>query len=151
MAMWDKFKQTVQHMQAQLTAKKDVLTSDAFRDASMAMCALVADADGVIDASETRKVAQLIVANEALRNLDKNDLQRRFHDYIDVLRTEGQIGKENVLRDIAKVRGNADEARAVVQIGIVIGGADGRFDPTERTVVREVCRVLGIARADFGL
>ncbi len=149
--MWDKFKQTVEQMQAQLTAKKNVLNSAAFRDASMAMCALVAAADGTVDPSETRRVAELIADNEALRDLDKNDLQRRFHDYIDVLRTGGHVGKATVLSDIAKVRGNEDEARAVVRIGVVIGGADGRFDPTERTAVREVCRMLGLARADFGL
>lgn len=151
MPLWNKFKQSVQQTQAQLTAKRDVLTSDAFQDASMAMCALVAAADGTIDPSETRKVAQLIVDNEALRNLDKNDLQRRFHDYIDQLRTDGQTGRDHVMRDIVKVRSNPDESRAVIQIGIVIGAADGRFDPTERAVVREVCVALGIARADFGL
>ncbi|WTW97596.1 TerB family tellurite resistance protein [Streptomycetaceae bacterium NBC_01309] len=151
MPLWDKLKQSVQQMQAQLTARKDSLTGDAFRDASMAMCALVAAADGTIDPSETRRVAQLIVDNEALRDFDKNDLQRRFHDYIDVLRQDTRSGKARVMKDIAAVKGNPDEAHAVVQIGIVIGGADGRFDPTERGVVREACVALGIARADFGL
>lgn len=149
-ALKDGFGRAVRRL-ARLTGRKDAPTSEAFRDASMAMCALVAAADGTIDPAETRRVAELIAANEALRNLDKNDLQRRFHDYIDVLRTDAQDGRANVLRVIARVRGNLDEARTVVRLGVSIGGADGRFDPAERTVVREVCAVLGLARADFGL
>lgn len=43
------------------------------------------------------------------------------------------------------------EARAVVQIGIVIGGADGNFDKTEQGVVREACYALDLAPAEFDL
>ena len=63
-------------MQTQLNAKKNDLKSGAFRDASMAMCALVAAADGSVDPSERRKVAQLIGSNEVLQNFPALDLQR---------------------------------------------------------------------------
>ncbi len=46
MALWDRLEESASQVQAQLTAKKDELTSGAFRDAGMAMCALVAAADG---------------------------------------------------------------------------------------------------------
>ncbi|MGW1991872.1 tellurite resistance TerB family protein [Embleya sp. NPDC001921] len=151
MPLWDKVKQSVQQMQTQLTAKRQDLTSDAFRDASMAMCALVAAADGRIDEAEARKVAQLIADNEALRQFDKDDLQRRFRAHADRLSTDFRLGKAQVMKEIAKAKTKPDEARAVIQIGIVIGGADGRFDPSERTVIREACFALGIARAEFGL
>ena len=36
------------------------------------------------------------------------------------------------------------EARAVIQIGIVIGGADGDFDKDEQAVVREACFALDV-------
>ncbi|MFD6125046.1 TerB family tellurite resistance protein, partial [Streptomyces hydrogenans] len=64
MALWDRIKESASTMQTQLTAKKNNLKSGAFRDASMAMCALVAAADGSIDPSERRRVAQLIASNE---------------------------------------------------------------------------------------
>ncbi|MCF2533235.1 tellurite resistance TerB family protein [Yinghuangia soli] len=151
MALWDKFKQSAQSMQAQLLAKKKDLTSGAFRDASMAMCALVAAADGTIDESETQKVAQLIATNEVLQNFDKDDLQRRFYAYAGQLGTDFQVGKIQVMQEIAKAKKKPDEARAVIQIGIVIGGADGHFDPQERAIVREVCFALGLPAAEFGL
>ncbi|WP_436772798.1 tellurite resistance TerB family protein [Yinghuangia sp. YIM S09857] len=151
MAIWDKFKQSAQNMQTQLLAKKNDLKSGAFRDASMAMCALVAAADGHIDQTETAKVAQLIADNEVLRNFEKDDLQRRFHDYANRLQTDFQVGKVAVMQEIGKAKKKPDEARAVIQIGIVIGGADGDFDAQERAVVREACFALGIAPIEFDL
>ncbi|WP_086872742.1 TerB family tellurite resistance protein [Streptomyces viridochromogenes] len=43
------------------------------------------------------------------------------------------------------------EARAVIQIGIVIGGADGDFDKDEQGVVREACYTLGLPPHEFDL
>lgn len=151
MALWDKFKSSAQSMQTQLVAKKNELKSGSFRDASMAMCALVAAADGHIDQSETAKVAQLIANNEVLQNFDKDDLQRRFFGYANQLQTDFQLGKVQVMQEIAKARKKPAEARAVIQIGIVIGGADGDFDPQERAVVREACFALDIPPMEFDL
>ncbi|MFD3606346.1 TerB family tellurite resistance protein, partial [Streptomyces sp. NPDC058656] len=68
MALWDRIKDSASTMQTQLVTKKNDLKSGAFRDASMAMCALVAAADGTIDPAERRRVAQLITTNEVLQN-----------------------------------------------------------------------------------
>ncbi|MEU1608027.1 tellurite resistance TerB family protein, partial [Micromonospora matsumotoense] len=78
MALWDRIKESATTMQSQLEAKKNDLKSGAFRDASMAMCALVAAADGSIDPSERQRVASLIASNEVLQNFPADDLQRRF-------------------------------------------------------------------------
>lgn len=58
MPIWNQLRQAAQGMQTQLVAKKNDLKSGAFRDASMAMCALVAAADGSIDVDERRKVSR---------------------------------------------------------------------------------------------
>ncbi|MFI8369073.1 tellurite resistance TerB family protein [Streptomyces sp. NPDC085466] len=151
MALWDRIKESASTMQTQLTARKNELTSGAFRDASMAMCALVAAADGTVDPAERSRVAQLIAANEVLRNFDAADLQRRFDAQLDRLAADFDFGKVAVLQEIAKAAKKPAEARAVVQIGIVIGGADGHFDPAERSVVREACFALGLPPHEFDL
>jgi tellurite resistance protein TerB len=150
-ALWDRIKESASTMQTQLVAKKNDLKSGAFRDASMAMCALVAAADGTIDASERRRVAQLIMSNEVLQNFDATDLQKRFEANLDKLTAGFDFGKVSVLQEVAKAKKKEAEARAVIQIGIVIGGADGDFDPTERGVVREACQMLGLAPTEFDL
>jgi tellurite resistance protein TerB len=117
----------------------------------MAMCALVAAADGSVDPSERQRTASLIAANEVLQNFPAADLQRRFDDYLAKLTADFAFGKVGVLQDIGKVGKRPAEARAVIQIGIVIGGADGHFDDTERAVVREACHAVGLDPAEFDL
>ncbi|MGW3917423.1 tellurite resistance TerB family protein [Streptomyces sp. NPDC005070] len=151
MALWDRIKESASTMQTQLVAKKNDLKSGAFRDASMAMCALVAAADGTIDPSERQRVAQLIATNEVLQNFDAVDLQRRFDDNLNKLTADFAFGKVSVLQEIAKAKKKPAEARAVIQIGIVIGGADGDFDKTEQAVVREACFTLDLPPHEFDL
>ncbi|KOV50623.1 Tellurite resistance TerB [Streptomyces sp. AS58] len=151
MALWDRIKESASTMQTQLVAKKNDLRSGAFRDASMAMCALVAAADGTIDATERRRVAQLIATNEVLQNFDAMDLQRRFEDNLNKLTADFDFGKVSVLQEIAKAKKKPAEARAVIQIGIVIGGADGDFDKTEQALVREACFTLDLPPHEFDL
>ncbi|MEV7422519.1 MULTISPECIES: tellurite resistance TerB family protein [unclassified Streptomyces] len=151
MALWDRIKDSASSMQTQLNAKKNDLKSGAFRDASMAMCALVAAADGSIDASERQRVAALIMTNDVLQNFPAEDLQTRFNDYCQKLTADFDFGKVAILQTIGKVAKKPTEARAVIQIGIVIGGADGDFDASERAVVREACFAVGIAPSEFDL
>ncbi|MGW3955887.1 tellurite resistance TerB family protein [Streptomyces sp. NPDC004752] len=151
MALWDRIKDSASQMQNQLVAKKNDLKSGAFRDASMAMCALVAAADGKIDPAERQRVAQLIFSNEVLQNFPADDLRRRFEENLDKLTADFDFGKVGVLQEIAKAKKKPAEARAVIQIGIVIGGADGDFDATERAVVREACFTLGLPPHEFDL
>ncbi|MFM9370748.1 tellurite resistance TerB family protein [Streptomyces sp. Da 82-17] len=151
MALWDRIKESASQMQTQLNAKKNDLKSGAFRDASMAMCALVAAADGSIDPSERRKVAQLIATNDVLANFPADDLQRRFDANCDKLAADFDFGKVSVLQEVAKAKKKPAEARAVIQIGIVIGGADGDFDKDERQVVRDACYALDLPPHEFDL
>ncbi|MHC3467967.1 tellurite resistance TerB family protein [Streptomyces sp. 7R007] len=151
MALWDRFKESASQMQTQLVAKKNDLKSGAFRDASMAMCALVAAADGTIDPAERQRVAQLIATNEVLQNFPADDLRRRFEENLGKLTADFAFGKVSVLQEIAKAKKKPAEARAVIQIGIVIGGADGDFDKTEQAVVREACFTLDLPPHEFDL
>ncbi|MGV9288061.1 tellurite resistance TerB family protein [Streptomyces sp. NPDC003719] len=151
MALWDRVKESASQMQTQLVAKRNDLRSGAFRDASMAMCALVAAADGTVDPSERQRVAQLIATNDVLRNFPADDLRRRFEDNLDKLAADFAFGRVGVLQEIAKAKKKPAEARAVIQIGIVIGGADGDFDKDERAVVRDACFALDLPPHEFDL
>ena len=151
MALWDRFKESASQMQTQLVAKKNDLKSGAYRDASMAMCALVAAADGTVDPSERQRVAQHIGTNDVLQNFPADDLRRRFEDNLNKLTADFAFGKVSVLQEVAKAKKKPAEARAVIQIGIVIGGADGDFDKDERAVVRDACFTLDLPPHEFDL
>ena len=151
MALWDRFKESAQTMQTQLVAKKNDLKSGAFRDASMAMCALVAAADGI-----GRPVRAAAGGSADRHQRGAAELPRGRPPA--PLRRERQqatadfaFGKVSVLQEIAKAKKKPAEARAVIQIGIVIGGADGNFDKTEQAVVREACFALDLPPHEFDL
>ncbi|MFP8882977.1 tellurite resistance TerB family protein [Streptomyces mangrovi] len=151
MALWNRLKESAQTMQAQLEERRNELRGGAFRDASMAMCALVAAADGTVDPAERRRVAYLIANNEVLKNFPADELQGLFEGRLDAIAADRESGRADALREIAGVRRKPLEARAVVQIGIVIAGADGRFDLAERAVIHEVCRALDLPPHEFDL
>jgi len=151
MAFWNKLRESTQTLQTQLLSKKNELQSGAFRDASMAMCALVAAADGSVDPSERQRTASLITSNEVLKNFPADVLQQRFNDYVSQLTADFDIAKVSVLQDIAKTKKKPTEARAVIQIGIIIGGADGHFDDNEKAIVRDACFAVGLNPAEFEL
>jgi tellurite resistance protein TerB len=151
MALWYQLRQQASSMQSTLVAKKNDLKSGSFRDASMAICALIAAADGSVDAEERRKVAGLISSNEVLQNFPADQLQAKFNEYCDKLTADFDFGKVSVIQDIGKVKKKDSEARAVIQIGIIIGGADGDFDADERQAVKEACFAVGISPGEFDL
>ncbi|MEV7108061.1 tellurite resistance TerB family protein [Streptomyces atroolivaceus] len=143
--------QLVGTLKTQLASLKTELKSGAYRDASMAMCALVAAADGQVDPAERQHVESMILGNEVLQNFPPEQLRTRFNKHVDQLSFNFQQGKAEVMQEIAKAAKKPTEARAVLQTGIVIAGADGNFSQAEHMVLREACTALGLSPAEFQL
>jgi tellurite resistance protein TerB len=97
MALWDKLKQRSQDMNVQLNTKELQFKNKDFADASMAMCALIATADGSIDPSERSKVAGLISA-DVLSMFRASELRERFEHYCDKLSSDYDFGKVEAVR-----------------------------------------------------
>ncbi|GAA2433377.1 tellurite resistance TerB family protein [Streptomyces glaucus] len=135
----------------QLGSLKNELKSGAYRDASMAMCALVAAADGHVDPAERQQVESMILSNDVLQNFPPEQLRQRFGKHVDQLTRNFQHGKAEALQEIAKAAKKPTEARAVVQTGMVVAGADGHFSQAEAEVLREACAALGLSPAEFQL
>ena len=103
MAQWDKLKQRSQDMNVQLKTKASQFKTKDFADASMAMCAPIAAADGSIDPSERSKVAGLISGNDVLSNFPASDLRERFDHYCDNLSSDYDFGKIEAVQSIVKL------------------------------------------------
>ncbi|MFD4030716.1 tellurite resistance TerB family protein [Streptomyces sp. NPDC058637] len=143
--------QLVSTLKSQLTSLKTELKSGAYRDASMAVCALVAAADGHVDPAERQHVESMILGNDVLQNFPPEQLRTRFNKHVDQLALNFQQGKADALQEIVKTAKKPTEARAVIQTGIVVAGADGDFSHAEHMVLREVCTALGLSPAEFQL
>lgn len=151
MALWDQLKNRTNDMNSQLKLKSGQFKNKDFAKASMAMCALIAAADGSIDDTERRKVVGLISNNDVLSIFKAEDLRKDFDFYCDKLSSDFDFGKLEAVQTIGKLKKKPEDARAVVQIGIIIGGADGSFDDSEKKVVRDACFALGIDPTEFDL
>ncbi len=151
MSFWNNLRSKVEEMSGSLQTKAKQFKNDAFAEACMAVCGLIAAADGDVDPSERQKTASLIMSNETLKIFPAAKLKERFDFYCDKLMSDFDFGKIEAIQAVSKLKGKPDQARAVVQIAIVIGGADGNFDPAERKMVKEICNAVDINPADFDL
>ncbi|MBF0344483.1 MAG: tellurite resistance TerB family protein [Nitrospirae bacterium] len=151
MGFWDNVKSSVNQMSDSLQNKVSQFKNADFANGAMAMCALVAAADGNIDPEERQKTAALIMANDMLKVFPATELKDKFDFYCDKLNKDFDFGKIEVIQAISKLKKKEDQARAVIQVGIIIGGSDGRFDPSEKKVIKEACNAVGINPADFDL
>ncbi|MFE5856101.1 tellurite resistance TerB family protein [Streptomyces sp. NPDC056500] len=143
--------QLVGLLKSQLGSLKTELKSGSYRDASMAMCALVAAADGSVDPAERQHVESLILQNDVLQNFPPEQLRQRFNKHVDQLMFNFQQGKAEAMQEIAKAAKKPMEAKAVVQTGFVVAGADGYIAPAEAQILREACMALGVSPQEFGL
>ena len=151
MAIWDQLKNRTQTMNTQLKTRTDQFRNKDFANASMAMCALIASADGRVAAQERQKTAGLIAHNEVLAIFSADELRQKFDWYCDKLNSDYDFGKIEAIASIGKLKSKPEQARAVLSIGIIIGGADGQFDADERRAVKDACYALGIAPTEFDL
>lgn len=143
---WSALRQSVRTLRAQLSARREVLRGSAFRDAAVAMCALVAVSDGTVLPSERDAMLVAITSEDVLSQYSPLELERLFDLHVARLRTDLSTGRRIALREIAKVRGDTARSWAVLRIGAVIGRADGEFVPVERQVVQDAAEVLGLGR-----
>lgn len=135
----------------QLKSKVGQFKSKDFAEASMATCALIAAADGSIDSTERQKTAGFIASSDVLAVFDAGQLRESFDRYCAKLSSDYDFGKIEVLQVIGKLRSKPDQARAVVQVGVLVGGADGDFDTDEQGAVRDICNAVGLSPQEFGV
>lgn len=149
MGFLDQLKTQASTMSANLQTQAAKFKNKEFADGTMAMCALISAADGSIDASERQKTTALIMSNETLKIFQPTELKTKFDFYCDKLSGDFDFGRIEAIQAISKLKSKPDQARAVIQIGIIIGGADGNFDKDEMKAVRDACLAVGIPPSDF--
>lgn len=119
-----------------------------FKDATMAVCALVSAADGQIEAEEKKKVASLIQNNELLSVFDPVQLRDTFLSYAD--KAVDDFTRLDLINAVRRLKGNDEQADTAMRIGLIIANADGDFEDSEKKIVRELCTVLSLNPANYG-
>lgn len=122
-----------------------------FLEAVVAGCALVAASDNNVSAEEKRKMAGFIQNSTELKVFDTSKVIAAFNAVVEKFDFDPEIGRAEALRTISKIAKKPEAARLLVRVCCAIGGADGNFDESERTVCRTICRELGLSPTDFDL
>src|ERR1700712_4828150 len=104
MAFWDQLKSKTNEMSSQLKTKAGQFKNKEFANGTMAMCALIAAADGTIDPEERRKTATLITSNDILSIFPPSDLRDKFDFYCDKLQKDFDFGKVEAIATVAKLK-----------------------------------------------
>jgi stress response protein SCP2/tellurite resistance protein len=118
-------------------------------DAVVAACALVAMADGYLDATERQKMMEFVNQSEELRVFDTNKVIQKFNFFISRLESDRMLGRAEAFRSLGKIRTKPEISRLVARYCIAIGYADGNFDQQEQQMVADICRELGLNPAEF--
>ncbi|WP_026311507.1 TerB family tellurite resistance protein [Parafrankia elaeagni] len=142
---------SVASLRAQLSARREDLRSSAFRDAAVAMCALVTAADGKIDPAERDGLRAFVASDPVMSQFSAEELEARFDAHLSRLVEDPPAGRAAAIADIAKVRNRPAEAAAVIHLGEVIGRIDGEFVHSEQAVVLDAVHALGLDAAEFAL
>lgn len=118
-------------------------------EAVVAACALVAMADGYLDASERQKMIEFVHQSEELRVFDTTKVIQKFNMFVSRIENDRMMGRSEAFRALGKIRTKPEIARLVARYCIAIGYADGNFDNNEKQMVSDICRELGLNPAEF--
>lgn len=124
--------------------------NNSFMEAITAACALVAAADGSIDADEKQKMAGFIKRNESLSIFDMSVVIKSFNKFVEDLEFDHGIGVDSCMKAIRKVT-DPEAGQLLVRVACAIGAADGDFDDDEKKTVRCICTELGLSPLKFSL
>ena len=136
---------------SRLSAEVSKFRNKEFMEATVAACAIVAAADGTISSEEKRKMADYIRQSDELKNFEMATVIAFFEKMTSGFDFDAAIGKAEALKVIGRIRAKEEQARVMVRVACAIGASDGEFDESERNVVREICKELGLNPSDFDL
>ena len=144
-------RENVTKARANLAAEVSKFQNRAFMEAVVSGCALVAAADGSIDATEKQKMAQFLERSDELKHFDIRQVIEVFNKVSGDFEFDHEIGKASALKTIGKIRGKDDQARLLIRVVCAIGAADGDFDADEKSMVRMIAKDLGLDPTEFDL
>lgn len=124
------------------TTKLAQFNNATFKNAAMAMCALMAAADGSIEASEKKKIVGFIGQSEMLKVFNASELGKLFEE--NCTKAVDEFARLDLIKTVSKLKGKDIESDMAMKVAVIIAKADGNFAEKEKVVVGELCGALGL-------
>jgi len=144
-------KENTAKARATMAAEVSKFKNRSFMEAVVNGCAVVAAADGSIDASEKQKMIGYIQRAEELKHFEMSDVIAVFKKAADDFEFDADLGRAAAFQKIGRIKGKDEQARLLIRVVCAIANADGNFDENERQAVSEICTELSVNPADFDL
>jgi tellurite resistance protein len=130
LAAWNRFDQSV---------------SDGLLRAVSGAFVLVASADGELSRSEADRFFEVIRSKaDVFSAIDFKALYKTFGDLADAMFADPEDGKRLALQCVARVKGVPEHAELVKSAAEIAAAADGTLQSVEQSVLRDICRTLGL-------
>jgi len=120
-----------------------------FLEATMAACAIVANADGVISFSERGCFDQIINLVARLKIYDPHEAVDLFNEYVERLNNDEQLEKKALLKKIRDIISHKEDQELLLKICWRISRADGEIKRSEREAVEDIATNLGLNFKDI--
>lgn len=149
--MFASIKELVEKVKSGIEKEVARFNNKDFLEATVAGCAMVASSDGSISAEEKQKMWGYMQISPALRVFKADEVLESWNRHVTNFEFDAAIGAQEAGKAIAKLNGNADASRTLVNVCCAIGASDGDFDDTEKDTVRKICGLVGLRPSEFGL
>jgi|GEM_PF-387787 len=116
--------------------------------AAMSGAALVATADGIACARESRRTKELIKSLDALALYDPGLGLRIYMDTVNALNKNQKKGTASALEAVLDVKDEPENAAMVVMMCQAVSEADGHIDGAEKASIDRITKELGISGDD---
>lgn len=104
---------------------------------------------------EKQGIVKIIKQDKALKAFKERKLLECFEDFSATFQLSYAMGVEKVKNALKEITGEGEEVesrnRMIVAEIITIGKMDGDFDKDEHAVAVEICNILSLSPASFGL
>lgn len=111
---------------------------------------LVAGADGELEESELKALEKTIAANPSLEHFGP-EITKVMNTFMGQLEAGFRVAKMKIMREIADIKDNPQDAEEVFVTALTIAEADGEIEPQELAVLQEIGATLGLRLQDFGV
>jgi|TARA_R110000868_G_C10642210_1_gene744241 tellurite resistance protein len=116
-----------------------------FLEATMATCALVTLADGVVTFPERIRIDQMLESLTDLQAFDPHQAIDLFNGYVEDLQEDPEKGHARALAAVRAITDNPEASQLMLRIAYELSKADGAITQSERQRIDEIARLLEIA------
>ena len=142
------FADTWNKMKNKATTEVSKFKNKDFMEALCAGAAMVAFADGALEAQEKKRLLSFFENEEALKVFDPVELMGTWRRFVAEFESDTDMAELKAMREIKQVT-NREQQEMLAGYLTLIAKADGEIEPAERTKLVQIFKALSVDADDY--